>query len=401
MNRFKIVIPFIFLAYLLVTTGCKPTPINYTLTSAIASYTNDSLDIAKTIGSSYKIIDCRIKDNKILIKAVKKITPANGGQYCYFLIINLSTSKIENIVADPFDDYIASSFDIDADKLYTMSALESDTLFITSLKTNEIKKIVLGFDKAISPGEILISQNQLFIYGDLYGIAVINTNTFAKTVFHNTGHTINPQSSTLSFPVDSSLKLLSGHQINDQDIQLYAIDGRDSIKWTYRMKEETSEIVSLLNYPNSFVVTYDKLIVALNKTDGHEVWSNTLTRSISEVYKWKDKILTYYLINPTGMYPDTDEFEYRVELKLFNSRDGKEIWSNNIRSINEPDIGICNDKLLLTDNNSFTVFSMDNGKELSKKSFLKNERSNYAFEMLTDTKTGKYYLKSYDEKIYW
>src|SRR5690606_173158 len=114
-------------------------------------------------------------------------------------------------------------------------------------------------------------QNQVFLINDVWGFGVINQKDFSKVIFHNEGAIglVNPQSSTLSFPVDSSLNLLSGHVVANNTIQLYAITNQDSIKWRYAIKQSPKrEAVSILNFSNHFVVKYDSTVVGLNKNDG-------------------------------------------------------------------------------------------------------------------------------------
>jgi hypothetical protein len=90
-----------------------------------------------------------------------------------------------------------------------------------------------------------------------------------------------------------------------------------------------------------------------------------------------------------------------VELKLFDCNTGKELWSIKTNSIDVPHLGICNNRLLLSDNKTFTAFSLKSGQIIEKIHFSKKEKNNYAFDMLPDILTGGYYLISYDEKFYW
>ena len=376
-------------------TGCKSQIINFTLSPDIAKYTSHSLDLSSIIGNEYKIISTVAKQKELLVKATRSDTS-------FFIGVDLLKGKVFFIIPDPSNDYVSSTFDKNGDSIFSLSSLMPSEIFIANIKADSTQRKIVDFDKAIRPGKIVLNHNQIFLLCDVWGVGIINQTDFSKIIFHNEGLTVNPQSSTLSFPVDSSLNVVSGHVIANNTIQLYAIDNRDSIRWRYIVKQNPkSEAVSILNFSNLFVVKYDSTLVGLNKEGGNEVWHNTLKHSISEIYKWQDKILVYCLVNPSGTYPGSDDFEYKVVLKLFDSKQGKEIWSTDFNAINVPHIGICNNNLLVSDNKSFTLFSLDDGTLLNKKLFPSKNKGNYAFEMLADIGTGDYYLKSYDWKIYW
>jgi len=190
-RRIKTIILDILVVCLLSNLGCNYKVINYGLSKEVTQFTTDSFDIAKAIGSEYKIIRCRVKNGKLLISALR------DNQKSYFIIIDLRSRIIEHLIPDPFNNYIASSFDISKDSLFAVSALRPDTLFVTSLNTKKLNIFFLDFKQAISPGQIIFSKDHLFLFNDVYGIAVLNLDDLSKTVFHNDGSLgmIHPQSS--------------------------------------------------------------------------------------------------------------------------------------------------------------------------------------------------------------
>lgn len=386
-----------YFIFLISITGCESQKTNFTLSSDIIKYTNHSLDLSSIIGSDYKIINTNIKERIILLKATKSDSS-------FFIGIDLETKKILFKKNDPFNDYVSSTFDVKNDTIFSLSSLHPSEIFLTNFKnTGTIKKIV-DFEKAIRPGRIVLNQSQIFFINDVWGVGVISQKNFNKVIFHNDGVNglVNPQLSTMSFPVDSFLNLLSGHVVEKNEIRLHAITNIDSIIWQYSIKQNSKgDAVSILNFKNHFVVKYDSVLVGLYKDDGKVIWRNIFNNSINEIYKWQDKILSFSLINLKGLYPDHDDFEYLVEFKLFDSNTGKELWSINTNSFNVPHIGICNNLLLLSDNKTLTVLSVENGESIEKIHFSKSIKNNYAFDMLSDIITGDHYLKSYDGKIYW
>ncbi|THU34987.1 PQQ-like beta-propeller repeat protein [Niastella caeni] len=384
-------------AYLLHITGCKTQITNIALSPDITKYTSHSLDFPSIIGNEYKIISTVVKQKKLLVKATRSDTS-------FFIGVDLLKGNVFFIKPDPSNDYVSSTFDISGDSIFSLSSLTPSEIFITNIKSDNTQKKAVDFEKATRPGKIVLNHNQIFLLNDVYGVGVVNQINFKQIMFHNEGITglVNPQSSTLSFPVNSSLNLISGHVIANNTIQLYAIDNRGSIRWRYLVKQNSKrEAVSILSFSNLFVVKYDSTLVGLNKEDGKEVWHNTLQNSVSDIYKWQDKILAYCLVNPSGTYPDNEDFEYKVVMKLFDSKQGKEVWSTDFNSANVPHIGICGTNLLVSDNKLFTLFSLNNGTILSKKHFPQKNKGDYAFEMLADIGTGDYYIKSYGGEIYW
>lgn len=377
--------------------GCKSKKTNFTLSSDISKYTTNSLDLSSIIGSGYKIISTVIKKKMLLIKAVKSDTSL-------FIGIDMLSGKELFNKSDPSNDYISSTFDITKDSIFSLSSLVPSEIFVTSISDGGTLMKIVDFERNIRPGRIILNQSQIFLVNDVWGIGVIRQRDFSKVVFHNEGviGLVSPKSSTLSFPIDSSLNLLSGHVIANNTIQLYAIDRQDNIRWKYLIKQNTKrEAVSILNFLNSFAVKYDSSLIGLNKEDGKKMWHVNLNNSISEIFKWHDKVLSYCLVNSKGVYPDNEEFEYKVQLNFFDCNTGKELWSMKTNSINIPHLGICNNRLLLSDNKTFRVFSLDDGKVIEKIPFSNKNKSNYAFEMLSDIMTGEHYLKSYDGKFYW
>lgn len=399
--RNKSILPTLLIASLCFSSiiGCKSQAIDYTLSPDITQYVKHSINVVKVIGENFRIIKSKIKGRQLLMKATNK------DKITYFIGINLADGKLMFTIPDPSDDYIFSVFDINNDTLISMMALQPSKIFMTNLTTRQTNLNNVEFKKPIRPGEIIFYKGRIFLINDVYGVSCVNSRDFSKTVFYNgSGYTINPLSSTLAFPIDSSLNLLLGHVIENKAKQLYALDFKDSIKWKYIINQNSPNnaiTASALNCHSSFIVKYDSALVSLDKTNGRELWRKSLANSITQIYKWNDKILVYSLVNPSGMFPDREDFEYHVVLKLFHSENGRELWSKSISSINVPNIGICSDKLLIADNNSFRVFSMNSAEEITNKSFSQNEKSHYSFEMLSDIVTGDYYLKSYNGIVYW
>lgn len=383
-------------AIVLLNQSCNP-QIDYSLSVDVTKYVKDSFDMKATIGNKYKILNSRIKGGKVFISAIDTLNKS-----C-FVIADIKKKAVEHIIENSTDDdYYSTIWDATSTAVIATSATkDSYKLFFFDFKGG-IRSEVFDPSDWVFSSEIIGSGNQFFYLGGVYGVAFVDTKRLSKKVFKNIGYTTNPTSSTMSYPINDSLNLLSGHTISKNTMQLYAIDYKDSTKWKYTIQQNSkNEDISLLNFNNSFVIKYDSSLIALGKSNGKVLWHTILENSINKIYKWHDKVLVYCLTNPKGTYPDNDSFEYKITMKLFDVSKGIELWSNSFTSINIPDIFISDNNLLITDKKSLKVFSMDKGKETAMKIIPKKKENNYVFEMLTDIVSGNFYLKSFDGKIYW
>ncbi len=381
------------LGAIFILPSCKHQPVDYSLNDLVAVYFKDSLSIKGLLGSEVKIIDRKISNGKLLL--ISKDTETK------LVVVDLVNKKVDFSIADPFP-FGNSSFDVTDDSMYVVCNLYTDVLWRISMKTKSKDSVSMAFKNRMTHGEALVNHKQLFLYKTVYGIALIDLTDLRKVVFRNSGASlIDPKSSDLSLPVDDKINLLSGHNLGKDITSLYAIDNEDSIRWKYSFERRNDESrISILNFPDKFLVKYDSTIVCLNK-QGEELWSRSTTESIREIYRHDNKVLTYGLVNSTGFYPDSDRTEYRIYLKLFDLLNGILLWTYEENIINEPSISIQNDCLLIADKESFRVVSLKDGELQKFQPIPKGEKSHFSYTMLMDTKTGKYYLSSYDDTIYW
>lgn len=386
----------IFFLMVLLLSECSSPQTDYRLSPDITKYARDSFDIKGALGGRYKILSCKIKNGKVLISTI------DATHKSYFVIADIKNKKIEHIINNPIEDYYSTTWDATPTTVIWADVTKPYDLSFFNLNTETTHKEKASSGDWLSSTDIISCGNQLFYLGGPYGVAFVDIKGLSKYVYRTVGNTTNPMSSTISYPINNSLNLLSGHTIASNIIRLYAIDYRDSIKWTYVIHQNQGNgNVALLTFNNSFVIKYDSSLVCLNKTNGKILWKTVLKSSIYNILKWQDKILVYSLVNPKGIYPDTDSFEYMITMKLFDISKDVELWSNSFVSIDKPSFGIFGNDLLITDKKSLRIFEMDNGKETGMKKFAANNKNNYFFEMLTDLTSGDFYIKSFEGKIYW
>jgi hypothetical protein len=189
--------------------------------------------------------------------------------------------------------------------------------------------------------------------------------------------------------------LFSGNKINQNNIYLYAIDANDSIYWKFDVIQDLKgEPIDILSNFDSFIVKYDSNVVSLNKYTGGINWKVRERNFVTKIYKWKNKILLYSLIDSIPY--ENKKVSSIIELKMIDFN-GKVLWENSFLFGISVKIGLIGNNLLISDSENFLNLSLFNGKILTSK----NENNDNEFEMIMDICDGNYYLYSYNGNIYW
>jgi outer membrane protein assembly factor BamB len=399
MNRSEILrFPYVlFLSGLSFFMGCESVDTSYTLATEVTKYTSHSLDYKQIIGKDYAVINETVKAGMLLGSAAR--SDSN-----FFFGLNISEGRVLFNLSDPSNDYVSATFDLSQERVFSLSSLKPSELYISDIETKDVLLQSLNFEKLNQPGRIITNRDQIFLINDVYGVGVVNQKDSGNARFCHEGGTLtgNSQCSTISFPVDDSLNLLCGHIVENDRMQLYAITNQSTIEWQYEFQQDSPmELVSSLNFSNQFVLQHASKLVSLSKENGVELWQQNLDKPITEIFKIKDKVLVYCLSNPVFAQNGGGECVFYIDFKLFDANNGQELWSVHTNAIKAVSLGICNNNLLLSDNNVFTVFSLDDGRVIEKVYFSSDKQNNFNFETLTDIVTGEYYLRTYDGKIYW
>jgi hypothetical protein len=390
---------FLIILYLF-NFGCQ-TQIERGLNKNIIKYTRNNIFDFNVFDDleNVKVTSCRIRNGKQLFMTVE------NKQNSTFVIADLKSKIIEKKISNRLGENYEVLWDVSRDKLIATTILNPYEITTIDLLTGGVAKKNFKSDRILYSTDIIINGSQLFFLKGVTGVGFLNFPKNESHIFNNPGiQTTNYNSSTISLPISNSLNLISGHTIADRIIQLYAIDSRDSIKWKYQIELgfQNGEPVSILHFNNSFLAKYDSTLFSLDELTGKVLWSKKLGIPISMIYKYEDKILTYSCYtNQSKGNASYSSSECEIVFKLFDCKSAKEIWNNMFLANGIPHVGICGSHLLVSDNQSFRAIALDKGLEVEKKYFPKGEKSNYAFEMIMDEVNGEYYLKSFQNVVYW
>ncbi|MBS1522951.1 MAG: PQQ-binding-like beta-propeller repeat protein [Bacteroidetes bacterium] len=377
---------------LILCLGCF-SPKSDELSTSIVKYTSHRLDLKKIIAPNYISVREKIKNGKILINATNKADSS------FFIVVDINSQQIDQIIKDPFNDYKSTYFDINNQFIFCCDVSSSPCkIFIRGLKDE--KRFHLLHSSLVGQSIISVTNVQLFLINNVYGVGVIDIQHQTPLFFQNpAGKSTPPLASTVSFPLSNSLNLVSGHSTTDSTINLYAINNNQKILWKNSVKrpKENSQI-RILSAGSVFIMANAKMLIALSKKNGSLIWSKSFDNDINEIKNIDGKIVVC-TFNPGSYFPKENE-SYQIILKLLNSNDGNIVWEKRFNSQGKPNLAICNTNLFIADNENFEVFNVRSGQLSHHSSNSEKERPKYYFNTSTDLATGENYLK-FDDQYYW
>lgn len=75
-------------------------------------------------------------------------------------------------------------------------------------------------------------------------------------------------------------------------------------------------------------------------------------------------------------------------ISSFSQHDGKLLWQRDITVNGDVTAGFLKDKILLSDDATLKLFSIDDGRQLKQTYFSESEADHFAFETIADLSTG-------------
>lgn len=372
---------------------------NYSLHRDVAKYAVDSLDIHSVIRKGLTIIRTQIKERRLLIKAVDRLDSS------YFLGIDLLSKKLLFEVRDPIGDYIRSAFDVEGDSLYCIDRTEPAVLHIMALRSYKKSTRKLLLSDVVAPGQILVNGRQMYLVSNVYGVAVVDLSTMKANVFQSSSvsRTVSPLLSSVSFPLNKEVNLLSGHAVQGDRLKLYAIGKSGTVQWEFSIQERGNYYgISPLSADGLFLIKDDSSVVALDKVNGALKWKSASYNHKKVIFCVADGyVVDFSLGNPLPNEEDIDRIIYPVKVRLLNVATGNVNWEYSFNAIDEPGVAMLAGKLIVSDKEIFRVVSLHEGRELEKTRFKHKEKHRYAFQIQQDLVTGENYLSSYADVIYW
>ena len=379
----------------------------------LKSYATDSLNIQNIIGEDMFYYSYKIKNGKLVVEGKRDKERTSDNYTSLIFVIDIESKKLISTIEDPVKDYANLEYEmIDDSTLFIAHKFmqKQCEIYLSNIFNQNIEKLEIKFDaSANAPAIIDANGKQLFMTCNVYGFAVADLNTLKGKVFVNSN--FSTLQSTVSYPIDKNLNLLSGTFKYDssyrESITIYAIDDESQVKWEKTLpfiEYDISDAFYFYNYGSHFIIKYHNAVECLDKENGKVVWNFINEQPITQTFMVGNKLVVHSS-SAGNVIPSENEKEmkkikdtyYREVFKIVDLKNGKVLWSKNISGTNS-EIGILgNDIFVYNDKNAF-ILNLENMQELpinekfdQNKTFLTNKM---------DTKTGKVYLE-HNGILYW
>ena len=362
----------------------------------IGKYLTDSLDVKKLIGRDLKIIDEKIKDGRLLIKAVSQLDSS------YFIIADIKKKIIVKKIRDPFNRYYTSSFDVSNNDIISFDATDNQLIYKATLLKNSTFNVVYR-NKFLLPHKIVLNNNhQLFLTDNVYGISFVDLKSLKENDFANKiGETTNPISSNVSVPLSKSLNLISGQMIGSNTMQLYAIDSLDKIKWSYKLNSDNSQNISCYNIQKSFLIKNSDQIIALGKINGKLLWGRSFDYGYDlSVCIYGDRLLVI-LNEKVKPFSNDEENRQHSIIYLVDTGNGMILWKKEMNPKGQLTIVPKGEDLLFFENEQLTICSLTTGAKKMTNTYSKEELNKYPISVISDIINGDIYVKKLNDVYFW
>lgn len=381
---------------------------NKEMKELLQKYCTDSLDIQKLIGGENYILSYKIKNGKLLIKGGRNKERTSVNYTSLIFIIDIERKELIATIEDPVKDYIGLIFDlVDDSTLLFTHMLTRDEIYLVNIHTLEMEKKHLQFDKSTNrSGRIDINGNQMFMTQSVYGFTVVDLKALKGrsmvSIVLGGGH------STMSYPIDTELNLLSGtfkyDSIHRRIVTLYAIDNKGNTKWEKALppiKYNALDNFYIYNYNNNFIVKYHNTVECWNKADGKLIWSFTNEHPIDEAYMTGNRLIIessqykYAEVIPPNIKGQNDTIESYCIIDLDS---GNLIWDKK-PSGKSYEFALINETLILLNEEEKLTVNIISGEVQNIEKNIELDGS-MGFNHTMDTKTGKLYV-DYNGILYW
>lgn len=385
----------------------------------------DSLDIQKILGEEYYHTSYKIKNGKILLGGGYQKFRTKEEDTSLIFVIDIANKKLISKIVDPVNRYIDRVYDLVNDStLLVMHILDNEYVYLIDIATNKTEKKYIRFNETANrPASIDANGSQLLMTQNVYGFAIADLNNLKGEVFVNSSFYI--PHSTVSYPIDADLNLLSGTKIYDsireKRVTGYAIDKAGEVKWEKSIPDNKQEISSVslrfFNLLNRFIVKYNNRVESWNRDAGWQIWQFTTKTPIEDAYMVGDKLVTYeYYALEDINGPDyafrlmteseRKKIKYHEEFNIIDLHTGEKLWSKRLDAPILDDnlystptkYGVVDDKLVLINHYEKSVIDINTLEEQKVHSDI--GYGYWGFDTIMDSKTGDLYLE-YENVLYW
>lgn len=390
---------------------------NNDMQQLLKSYSMDSLNIQNIIGEGmfYFHGSYKINNGKLIAGGMRNNERASDNYTNLLFVIDLENKQLLSTVKDPAKDYVDLAFNLwDDSTLVAMHSLKNEEVYLINIYNHEVDKRYIQFDESANrPATIDANGKQLFMIQNVYGFAVADLNTLKGKVFANSS--FSTSKSTVSYPIDKALNLLSGtfeydpnfSENHRESITIYAVDTASKVKWKKALsfiKYDDLDAFNFYNYAGYFIVKYHNTVECLDKENGKLVWNFINEHPITQTFMVGNKLVVHSS-SAGNVIPSENESEmrkiketyYREEFKIIDLESGKVLWSKNLSGTNS-EVGIIGGNVLVYNDKNAFILNLEKMQEQSMKQ--KMDLNQSSFKNIMDTKTGKLYLE-YNGMLYW
>ncbi|PSK92106.1 PQQ-binding-like beta-propeller repeat protein [Taibaiella chishuiensis] len=388
---------------------------NRTMETLLKQYSSNSLQLQDLLGKEYRLLSYKISNGKILAQVRRTENLAAGSPMSELRIIDIGQGKVIFSGSNPTIDYTGLDFDFVNDSTIAISnALQPADVYYTNIRSGATEKKQIRFDKTGNrPGILEANGNQLFMVRNVYGFAVVDVSASTGKVYSNPA--FNTLQSTVSYPIDASLNLLSGTESTDsasgkKRIILYAIRNDGTQAWEKALPPETYEdgyagAFNLFNAGDRFIVKHDRMVESWHRADGSVAWQFVNEQPIVAVYNAGDRLVIYSSAGPAEIPSDDKQRNGELksrgveQFKILDLKTGKVTWKKESRGT-RTELGILKGKLLLAGDKGVEVVDLEKGQTLETTPGALAGKEDAEMKPHMDTKTGKLYLV-YHTSVYW
>ncbi|MBX7155916.1 MAG: hypothetical protein U0Y96_08360 [Candidatus Kapaibacterium sp.] len=384
---------------------CKNNDLKTQAYELLKKYTTDSLNLRPLLGPNNIHIE-KIKGSQLIL-----LTAQPYIHQPHLTTIDINLKKMVSNLKTPTSDYIFTRFDVSDDSMYVVNCLHPEELFSTSLTLEGYKKRNLSSifkSSNILPKDIIVHHNRLYTINDTHGFTSVTLDNLENSYLGIDSKRAQYINSVISLPLDNVLNLASSS--NNDKILFNAVDANNKVRWIDTLEREEATISTLNpteihNQSNNFIVFHNGILINYNKYTGSKKWEKRLYKNVikvrvSHTFIYKDNIIVYTLTDTSGYYP-TPETEFIATVQMYDLNTAELKWSSEFNSLGNSNAGFVNKYLFVYSDKIFKVINVEDGVELGNIVYSNSQKTPVSFKTLRDMCTGKYYLLTTDEILFW
>jgi hypothetical protein len=353
---------------------------------------HDSLNVQVLLGNGYKVLDAKVKDGKLLVRASKM-----GEDFPLLCLIDLSEKRVIARKALKDLKYYEVLSDFDEGRFVYCSVYKGQHVFFYDFRKDQETAMIVGDSNLIDVGDIMLLRDNLYYIKGVYGPSLWNIGANVLHNYHYDNTTHNPQLSNISYPLDDSLVVLSCQGRGRDSLQLWAVDVAGVEKWNAltEYKGVSPEFMpQMIRDGDAFIVKSGKQVVRLSRQHGLTLAARKFDNALNWIFRLQDEVIVFS--EHRKMAFPSEKSRHKVFVNSLRADSLSVAWSAGFDVTGVPQLGLVNGQLFLSDRDSIWRIDASDGR-IKQSGPVKNSY----IEMLTDARTGKYYLMLNSEVVIW